>query len=65
MTKEVGKEKAEFKVFKPGDDIEKAVREYSTEKMISAIKTFDKQERLLNMYKVSKIILRTSSFFIA
>lgn len=54
VTKEVGKEKAEFKVFKPGDDIEKAVREYSTEKMISAIKTFDKQERLLNMDKVSE-----------
>lgn len=54
VMKEVGKEKAEFKVFKPGDDIEKAVREYSTEKMISAIKTFDKQERLLNMDKVSE-----------
>lgn len=49
---EVGKEKQEYKVFKAGDDVDEAVRAYSTEKMIEAIKTFDKQERLANMEAV-------------
>lgn len=51
---EVGKEKQEYKVFKPGDDVDAAVRAYSTEKMIDAIKTFDKLERLANMEAVEK-----------
>ena len=51
---EVGKEKQEYKVFKAGDDVDAAVRAYSTEKMIDAIKTFDKLERLANMEAVEK-----------
>ena len=51
---EVGKEKQEYKVFKAGDDVDAAVRTYSTEKMIDAIKTFDKLERLANMEAVEK-----------
>lgn len=51
---EVGKEKQEYKVFKAGEDVDAAVRAYSTEKMIDAIKTFDKLERLANMEVVEK-----------
>ena len=51
---EVGKEKQEHKVFKAGDDVDAAVRAYSTQKMIDAIKTFDKLERLANMEAVEK-----------
>lgn len=51
---EVGKEKQGYKVFKAGDDVDAAVRAYSTEKMIDAIKTFDKLERLANMEAVEK-----------
>lgn len=46
---EVEVPKAEYKIFKPGDDVDEAVRAYSTDKMVTAIKTFDKQERLDNM----------------
>ena len=51
---EVGKEKQEYKVFKAGEDVDAAVRAYSTEKMVDAIKTFDKLERLANMEAVEK-----------
>ena len=53
VVSEVGLAKSEYKVFKPGEDVEAAVREYSTNKMIEAIKTFDKQERIVNMDAVS------------
>ena len=53
VVSEVGLAKSEYKVFKPGEDVETAVREYSTNKMIEAIKTFDKQERIVNMDAVS------------
>ena len=49
---EVGKEKMEYVVFKADDDVDEAVRAYATDKMIEAIKTFDKLERLENMEKV-------------
>ncbi len=51
---EVGKEKQEFQVFKPDDEIEKKVREYATEKLIEAIKTVEKQEREDNIEKVKE-----------
>lgn len=54
VVSEVGLAKSEYKVFKPGEDVEAAVREYSTNKMIEAIKTFDKQERIVNMDAVSE-----------
>lgn len=53
VVSEVGLAKSEYKVFKPGEDVEAAVRGYSTNKMIEAIKTFDKQERIVNMDAVS------------
>lgn len=51
---EVGKEKMEYKVFKASDEVDAAVREYATDKMIDAIKTVEKQERLANMDAVEK-----------
>ena len=50
---EVGKEKMEYVVFKAGEDVDAAVREYATQKMVDAIYTFDKQERLANMDAVA------------
>ncbi len=52
IVKEVGKEKMEYVVFKADDDVDEAVRAYATDKMIEAIKTFDKLERLENMDRV-------------
>ena len=51
---EVGKEKIEYKVFKATEEIDAAVREFATEKMVSAIKTVEKQERMANMDAVEK-----------
>ncbi len=51
---EVGKEKMEYKVFKASEEVDTAVREYATDKMIDAIKTVEKQERLANMDAVEK-----------
>ena len=52
IANEVGKDKMEYVVFKADDDVDEAVRAYATDKMIEAIKTFDKLERLENMEKV-------------
>lgn len=52
IANEVGKEKMEYVVFKADDDVDEAVRAYATDKMIEAIKTFDKLEHLENMEKV-------------
>ena len=46
---EVGKEKQDYKAFKAAEDVDAAVREYATQKMVDAIYTPDKQERLANM----------------
>lgn len=51
---EVGKEKMEYKVFKATEEIDAAVREFATEKVITAIKTVEKQERMANMDAVEK-----------
>lgn len=51
---EVGKEKMKYKVFKATEEIDAAVREFATEKMVSAIKTVEKQERMANMDAVEK-----------
>ncbi len=51
---EVGKKKQEFEVFKPSDDIEKEVRKFASEKLISAIQTVEKQEREENIENVKK-----------
>jgi polyribonucleotide nucleotidyltransferase len=49
IVSEVGVPKREVKLYKVPEDIESAVREYATDKMLEAIKTYDKQERLDNM----------------
>ena len=54
IVKEVGKDKMEYVLFKAAEDVETAVREYATDKMVAAIKTFDKLERLENMEKVEE-----------
>ena len=46
---EVGKEKTEYSLYKVPEEIEAAVKEYATDKMIEAIKTVEKQERMDNM----------------
>lgn len=49
IVSEVGVPKREVKLYKVPEDIDSAVREYATDKMLEAIKTYDKQERLDNM----------------
>ncbi len=54
IVSEVGKEKMDYTVFKAGEDIDAAVREFATQKMVDAIYTVDKQERLANMDAVAE-----------
>jgi polyribonucleotide nucleotidyltransferase len=46
---ELGKEKQQIKFYKVPEDVDAAVREFAVDKMKTAIKTYDKQERLDNM----------------
>lgn len=50
---EVGKEKQEFTVFKPEEELGQKVKDYSTTKFIEAINTFEKQERQEKIDKVT------------
>lgn len=52
IANEIGKEKDEYYVFKPLEEVEVAVTEFASQKMKDAIKTVDKQERQENMEKV-------------
>ena len=52
IANEIGKEKDEYYVFKPLEEVEIAVTEFASQKMKDAIKTVDKQERQDNMEKV-------------
>jgi len=52
IANEIGKEKDEYYVFKPLEEVEAAVTEFASQKMKAAIKTVDKQERQENMEKV-------------
>jgi len=45
ITAKVGKEKKEYTVFKPEEEIEAAVREYATQKTLDAVRTTEKLER--------------------
>jgi len=56
IAKEVGKEKKEYDVFKPDQEIQEKVIAYGREKLIEAINTVEKQERLDNIDSVSKEI---------
>ncbi len=53
IVSEVGKEKQEYTVFKAGEDVDAAVRAYATQKMVDAIYTFEKQERMANIDAVT------------
>ncbi len=53
---EVGKQKKEFNIFKANDEIQEKIVSFGREKMVNAISTFDKQERLENIDNVSKEI---------
>ena len=57
---EVGVPKREVKLYKVPEDIDVAVREYATDKMLEAIKTYDKQERMDNMDAVES---QTKEYF--
>ena len=46
---EVGKEKMEVVLFKADEEVEKAVREFATDKMKEAVKTIEKFERMEKM----------------
>lgn len=52
IANEIGKEKDEYFVFKPLEEVEVAVTEFASQKMKDVIKTVDKQERQENMEKV-------------
>ena len=54
IKKEVGKEKQEYHVFIADEEIEKEVRNFTTDKLIEAIQTKDKQEREENMDNVKE-----------
>lgn len=54
IQEEMGKEKQEFKVFKPEEIIEKEIREFASDKLVKAIQTFEKQEREENIEKVKE-----------
>ena len=49
ITAAVGKEKMEVVLFKPDEEVEKAVREFATDKMKEAVKTIEKLERMEKM----------------
>ncbi|WP_026476054.1 polyribonucleotide nucleotidyltransferase [Alkaliphilus transvaalensis] len=51
---EIGKPKEEIVPKVTNEELTQEVRAYATEKMINAIKTFDKQERIENMDKVKE-----------
>ncbi|HHV39414.1 MAG TPA: polyribonucleotide nucleotidyltransferase [Tepidimicrobium sp.] len=54
IAEDIGKEKQEYVVFKPDAELEKLVREFATDKLITAIRTFDKQEREDNIQGVKE-----------
>lgn len=56
ISKEVGKTKREFDVFKPNEELEKKIIEFGKDKLTSAINTFEKLERQDNIENVSNEI---------
>ena len=58
---EIGKEKKEFDFFKPNETIKTEIEEFSKEKFINAILTFDKQERQENIDNVKQEV---STYFL-
>jgi polyribonucleotide nucleotidyltransferase len=58
---EVGKEKQQYEVFKPDEQIAKEVEEYAKESLINAIRTADKTEREEN---IDKVMNETIEYFL-
>ncbi|MCQ4921745.1 polyribonucleotide nucleotidyltransferase [Tissierella carlieri] len=56
IAKKVGKPKKEYNLFKPNEEIKEKIIDFSREKLLDAISTFEKQERLDNIDKVNKEI---------
>ncbi|OZV12947.1 polyribonucleotide nucleotidyltransferase [Tissierella sp. P1] len=56
IAKEVGKPKKEYNLFRPNEEIKEKIIDFGREKLIDAISTFEKQERLDNIDKVNKEI---------
>lgn len=56
IVKDCGKEKDELVLFKPDSEVEARIREYGTQKLISAINTVEKQEREEKIEQVSNEI---------
>ena len=56
---EIGKEKHDFEVFMPDEEIAKEVEEYAKDSLIDAIRTEDKTEREENIDKVMKETIGT------
>lgn len=54
ITAKLGKEKREIKLFKIDEEVDKAVREYATEKLLTAIRTVEKMERQANIDAVKE-----------
>ena len=61
ITEEVGKPKREFRVFKSNEEIENEIVEYGKDKLIVAINTFEKQERMENIDLVNEEIRQVFS----
>ncbi|MGI6173187.1 MAG: polyribonucleotide nucleotidyltransferase [Christensenellales bacterium] len=51
---EIGKEKLEFPLMLPGEDVEKAVREFAYDKIVWCFETYDRQERQAREEQVNK-----------
>lgn len=49
IQREVGKEKQDYIIFKPDEEISKEVKEYAKEKLVDAIRTVEKTEREENI----------------
>lgn len=58
IREEIGKEKLEYEVFKPEEEIENEVRDFAVEKIVKAIQSTDKQIREENMDKVKEEIFK-------
>ncbi|WP_353095261.1 polyribonucleotide nucleotidyltransferase [Tissierella praeacuta] len=56
IAEEVGKPKKEYNLFKPNEEIREKIIAFGRDKLIDAINTFEKQERLDNIDKVNKEI---------
>ena len=57
---EIGKEKKEFPLVLPGEDVKAAVREYAMDKVKWMFETFDRNERNAREEQVKACLLYTS-----